>query len=535
MKKILAVIVLALLIAVIYQNFGSTLSSREFVISEKEISFGSQSRKIYLVAKEYEENNDQIKGELYITLFNGKKILDEKKLSFYHEITVNKSDNMICQDIDKNGTIEVFTPFVNEYDDLNTNYFMFSVDENSISTVTFNEYEAIKSSEKSIDEFTILENGIFYTYERNLDLGRDVYEYKKYKLEGKEVINFNTYTVEMSPKNLDYNSIESFINEIEKLDYRINKENLILKDLEKYEYMEENIEKIGLYLFLYDDVIDSYEFYNTFDSIENTFNQLKDIGINDIQSIKYDEFMEITSENFDIEKNILNFKDKKFVYGGFHLDSYIIMFDEDGTYLDIIIWTDKSRNNVNLFEVEGKLFVEPVIQRDMFYHCNKLNEVSVLNGKMYFSNEIIRKLELAPPPDLGYISNIELTDFDIIKRQYGYKFRINVYDKEFVLHKKLDEGLFINSSQDWEYISKIYDEVLNPVIKELVEDNRLKLIDLINGKNFDSADDLLNLLIIVEMTTDDVELKNILISKLKNIELEDYEKKILEDIIKGEM
>ncbi|MCT4633448.1 MAG: hypothetical protein N4A76_12030 [Firmicutes bacterium] len=540
MKKFIYILAFAIILIILHNILKSPFDDA-VVVSKSRLQFDDEKRTVYLIAMDYIEEEDRIKGKYFIVLADGKKIIDRQEAIYYYDFWINRKEELIFQDIDEDGSYECFLGFENPYDESEMNYLAFKVSDDKVEKMEI-EDDLFISSSQNIDKegFEILEKGLFYTYDREPDEGENIYKISKYKIDGNMIDSKSEMVFEGNPEDINPEYIEKIMERLYKINYHMSKKALIENEDSLYFDVEENYKWINLYQYINDDCDkfygdNNYRLYEIIRNIENVNLQFKDINIESLSEMKYDEFISIENKERDFVRREKTINGYTIFYGGFHLDSYIILFDENGEYLDSLVWTDKTRNDVSLIVKDNKMFIYPVIRNDMFYYGKEMTELSIVKDRLVKGTSKLILLDCCPDPLYGYTYSMEaLDDLEkIISGNGKYRFAIAIGDDDFFTDRIIDFNNISYGNFNWDFIDGAYDSFIDSIMVDLIRENRNVILKSLENISEDYSYDYINLLNILKKSCDDKELERILIEKIQNISIDEYEKNLIEKIING--
>ncbi|WP_202709789.1 hypothetical protein [Sporosalibacterium faouarense] len=465
-------------------------------------------------------NNDGKNETIRVVLLNGVKLENNKyKGNFALELLDEKGNKSFQININGNSDIILEKNFDIKFKDYNGDdildfnigysslveekeylYHFYTINkEGKLEELNINGNDTVlESCEKGYSyDFKINTNDTFFTY----DYDGERYVYKHYRWEDDNFIVANYIYSPIDIKDINEDSIKEKIDEIVSSS-NITEEKDILDSYEKqYNWLLEHSAETKIYLFMkasneYEhrkiegllySKIGQLERINThFDEYFN-INDIRECLIRDIKQLespygkddyKYSEYTwEVGNKNY------------KVLAGSFHLDSFVFLFNQSGQYLDGYMWTNKTRDEVNVVfrDKQNYITVSPI---RMAYGTG----ISQFGGQWFeiYKDKLLKSFEhpikgySSPPYTLGYTQR-----YKIINESYDnktgdfratYKLGLGLYGTDKLIgiekiinyHWNTDTEKFQYADYDIHdqlytllFVQGIEDDILNENLKEI--------------------------------------------------------------------
>lgn len=415
--------------------------------------------------------NSLFEGQFALRLYDANNILLDEFLIHgnYTDMWFPLNFKIKFEDYNNDGILDFNVGNESIYNNNNNNYtykFFTLVEENK--KYSLNCFSTIESCEKDYSyKFNKVSSNRFITY--YYDQEYKTYEYTLYRVEDGEIFSENHINSNKNHKDFQKTEVKEKIEKILS-SVKFESEKEILRCCKKeFNWLIENQEDTKIYIFYESNkqgISEEYSYLlkileqrinkkrNLIMQFRATFDtkDIRKYSLEDIKKLKSlsraDDYKYIDGDfqykEYDWKAEEKNYK---LLAGGFHLDSFILLYDEEGKYLDGYVWTDKLRKDVNIEFLEKQNFVcvAPVF-------IDHGTGTEVVGEKVYevYKGLLVEKLSYVKE---GFVDIITLNSyskaFKILSKEYDkkegnllitYEGTLNLYNinKQINANKKVE-------------------------------------------------------------------------------------------------
>lgn len=444
--------------------------------------------------------NNKYRGKLSLQILNGDNIIDEISLgtSINSDLIVSKDFKILTKDYTNDGILDFNIGYKMDNDN-NYYYEFFTYKNDNIVRMMFNENTYIKSHFNNYSNDFSTNDNCFSSYYRS----KNSYVYEKYKWDKDKFIMVNTTTKSVDYKRVNSNLIDNKIKQISSIIENDVTEKNILKLAEKqYNWLLDNYKYVDAYLFMEECI--SFEENDLITILYNRINQLimmnqwfSEMGMDDVTSLSKKDFMDYIDtydsenvENYNYEEYDLEVGNKKYslLFGSCKFNKYILLYDNEGTYLDGYSWYNRMDNELDIdFRSKQQCLSVKPICKGYGTGISQYGEdwYEIYNNKLIRSFEFLTYGYCSPPQSMGYTQEYELIEetYDEVTGNYSLKYLLSIgckLDKEVVGIEKTIDYQWNTESKSFHEVNSNnvqYEELFSEDIGEKILEQKNDLIE----------------------------------------------------------
>lgn len=325
---------------------------------EKDLDYDGKNESInVLLINGEKDNSGTYKGDFVVQLLDeNNRLVNQIEISSFTDVCLPDNFPILFKDYNGDGTMEFNIGYLNTEDSKEYIYHFYTIAKTGqLKELKIRSYESVLRScyRGNSYDFNQVSNDTFLSYEYK----DDAYVYEMYCWDENSFVCGTSLDSQMDIDKIDIEGIQKRFKQI-KADLMdvsfINEKEILDKSAEAYEWILNHSEEAKVYLFMCDNNSDEIKsiirskldksnwVYSHFSEYFKV-NVLNQYTIEDIKNFQppqgYDDYK---YKEYNWLYDDINYK---LLVGYFHLSDFVLVFDENGLYLDGFLWTDKSGEN----------------------------------------------------------------------------------------------------------------------------------------------------------------------------------------------